>query len=71
MKENYPSYLEKRYDISVDNTEEAIIEDIARRRGCIIKGGELDLDKASSLLLDEFRNGILGRISLELPEGQD
>ncbi len=71
LKENYPSYLEKRYDISVDNTEEAIIEDIARRRGCIIKGGELDLDKASSLLLDEFRNGILGRISLELPEGQD
>ncbi len=68
MKEYYPSYLEKRYEITIDKDPEAILEDIARRRGCVIRGGELDLDKASNLLLDDFRNGKLGRITLELPE---
>ncbi len=67
LKEFYSSYLEKRYDISVDNTPEKILEDIAVRRGSIVKGGELDLDKAASYLLDDFRNGKLGRITLELP----
>ncbi|NLJ90779.1 MAG: ribosome biogenesis GTPase YlqF [Clostridiales bacterium] len=71
LKDKYPSYLEKRYEISLEGSEEIILEDIARRRGCVIKGGELDLDKAANLLLDEFRNGKLGRITLELPEGQD
>lgn len=67
LKEFYSSYLEKRYDISVDNTPEKILEDIAVRRGSIVKGGELDLDKAANYLLDDFRNGKLGRITLELP----
>lgn len=67
LKEFYSSYLEKRYDISVDNTPEKILEAIAVRRGSIVKGGELDLDKAASYLLDDFRNGKLGRITLELP----
>lgn len=68
LKEYYPSYLEKRYNISTSNTEEIILEDIGRRRGCLMKGGEIDLDKAANILLDDFRNGKLGRITLELPE---
>ena len=44
-----------------------ILEDIARVRGCLIKGGQSDWQKASDLLLDDFRSGRLGRITLELP----
>ncbi|HEX9196143.1 MAG TPA: hypothetical protein VF854_08970, partial [Azonexus sp.] len=45
------------------------IEAIARKRGCLLKGrgGELDLEKAASILLIDYRTGALGRISLETP----
>lgn len=43
------------------------LEEIALRRGCLKKGGETDLEKAANLFLTEFRNGKLGRISLEEP----
>jgi ribosome biogenesis GTPase A len=46
----------------------ALIEAVAKRRGCLIKGGGLDLEKASLILLDDYRSGTLGRISLETPE---
>lgn len=67
LKEKYSDYLTNRYGISIDNDPQIIIEDIAKRRGCIEKGGELNLDQAANILLDEFRNGHLGKISLELP----
>ena len=41
---------------------------MARQRSCLAKGGELDLPKAARLLLDDFRSGRLGRITLEEPE---
>ncbi len=44
-----------------------ILRQIAVRRGCLIKGGEPDYEKAANLLLDDFRSGRLGRITLELP----
>ena len=44
-----------------------VLEEIARARGCLVKGGGFDLPKAASLLLDDFRSGKLGRITLELP----
>lgn len=44
------------------------LQEIALRRGCLKKGGELDLEKAANLFLTEFRNAKLGRISLEKPE---
>ena len=46
-----------------------ILEQIARNRNCLAGGGEISYDKASAILLDEFRKGVLGRISLELPAG--
>ncbi|MBR1598624.1 MAG: ribosome biogenesis GTPase YlqF [Lachnospiraceae bacterium] len=63
----YPGVLEQRYE--ADETLEApgILEGIAKNRGCILKGEELDYDKAASILLDEFRGGVLGRISIETP----
>jgi len=42
-----------------------MLERIAKNRACLMKGGELDLARASALLLDEFRSGKLGKLSLE------
>jgi ribosome biogenesis GTPase A len=45
-----------------------ILCEIAENRNCISKGGELDYSKAAALLIDEFRSGKLGKITLELPD---
>ena len=47
-----------------------ILEEIARVRACLLKGGDLDVSRAAGLLLDDFRAGKLGRITLEEPENQ-
>ena len=48
-----------------------ILEQIAENRKCISKGNELDYSKAAALLIDEFRGGRLGKITLEKPSGQE
>ncbi len=45
-----------------------LLEACGRKRGCLLKGGEVDYNRAAALVLDEFRAGKLGRISLDLPE---
>ena len=45
-----------------------VIEAIAKRRGYRLKGGEADLEKAALTLLQDYRDGTLGRVSLETPE---
>lgn len=67
----YPNILGEKYQIAEDGDPVDILQGIAERRGCIKKGGELDLPRAAALLLDDFRNGRLGRISLEVPETGD
>jgi ribosome biogenesis GTPase A len=54
----------------IDDAEEIIrvMEDIGRKRGCLISGGRVDLEKASGIILRELRAGNLGRISLETPD---
>ena len=65
----YPKLLTARYGFALDGTDgPGLIEAVAKRRGCLIKGGGLDLEKASLILLDDYRSGTLGRISLETPE---
>lgn len=66
----YPGILRERYQTEEDQEPLRILEQIAENRKCLQKGGELDLPKASGILLDEFRNGKLGRISLEYPKEQ-
>lgn len=63
----YPGMLHERYQ--ADETKEAveILYGIADYRKCVAKGGELDYSKAAALLIDEFRSGTLGRITLERP----
>jgi len=61
-------YIEDRYKISVkDKSPHEIILDIGRKRGCIVSGGEVDFSKACNIILDEFRKGVIGKITLELP----
>ncbi len=61
--------LETRYKISVsdDLTDYEILELIGRKRGFLVSGGEIDTERAAIMLMDEFRSGKLGRISLETP----
>lgn len=54
--------------VGAENKGAEMLYKIAKVRGCLLKGGELDTLKASKLLLENFRNGKLGRISLETPE---
>ncbi len=67
MKESYPKALSERFDIDVDDKSADILESIARKRGCLKKGGEPDYEKAARTVLDEYRSGKLGRITLEMP----
>lgn len=65
----YPALLKARYGVAEGSDAVDVIETVARKRGCLLKGrgGELDLEKASLILLTDYRSGALGRISLETP----
>jgi ribosome biogenesis GTPase A len=64
----YPALLAARYGINTANMDAPdLIEAIARRRGAQVKGGGINFEKASIILLTDFRTGKLGRISLETP----
>ena len=68
LKESYPGVLEEKYSIpEVQDTYECLAN-IAQSRHCLVRGSELDTEKAASILLDDFRGGKLGRITLEKPE---
>ena len=70
LKERYPLVLSERYQISEDNEVAEVLGDIAKARNCMLKGSELDYGKAAALLIDDFRSGRLGRITLERPEDE-
>lgn len=63
-----PTAIINRYKIELKGSPLEIMEEIARKRGCLIRGGEIDYTKVANIILDEFRKGIIGRISLERPE---
>lgn len=66
LKENYPDRLKERYKL--DSLEGGICELIARSRGMMMSGGEADTERAAAALLDEYRSGKIGKITLEAPE---
>lgn len=70
LKKSYPGVLVERYsaDESKENLE--ILKEIARIRGCLMKGNQTDIDKAGRLLLEDFRSLRLGKLSLEVPDAQ-
>ncbi|WP_295153830.1 ribosome biogenesis GTPase YlqF [uncultured Ruminococcus sp.] len=81
LNENYPELLTERYGISLDDLPEPmdemqgcvkgyeILERVGRKRGFLISGGEINTERAAGTVLDEFRGGKLGRLSLERPKG--
>lgn len=68
LKAEYPGVLQKEYDADESKMVYDILSQIAVSRGCKLKGEQLDYDKAAAILLENYRNGKLGGISLETPE---
>ena len=68
MKKYYTGVLAKKYNIVESEDPYKCLADIAESRHCLLPGSELDTNKAALLLIDDFRNGKLGRITLEFPE---
>ena len=69
LLDRYPALLSARYGFSVEGIDAvAVVEGVAKRRALVMRGGELDFEKASMVLLQDYRDGKLGRISLETPE---
>ena len=68
LNSEYQGVLEEKYGL--DNVQDAYaaLREIAENRHCLVRGSELDTEKASSILLEDFRSGKLGRITLEKPE---
>ena len=80
LLENYRDHICERYGISETYIEETLNQDqpeniniyeimleIGRKRGCMISGGNIDEEKTARIILDEFKNGKLGKITLESP----
>lgn len=68
LLQRYPASLSQRYQIASQEMEPlSCLEEIGRKRGCLLRGGQIDLEKAAMVLLQDFRAGRLGRISLEEP----
>lgn len=65
LKERYPKYIEERYHIRLEGSDEEIFHQIAQSRAFLLPGNLYDVERARKLLLSEFKNGILGRISLD------
>lgn len=71
LRRDYPELLLERYKLDEDCLEYENIElldEICRRRGYILPGKRIDYDRAGKAILDEFRNGKIGRITLEMAE---
>ena len=68
MKKYYRGVLAEKYAIIESDDPYQCLTDIAKSRHCLLRGNELDIAKAAILLVDDFRGGRLGRITLEFPE---
>lgn len=64
----YKNLIKERYSLGEEESALEVLSGIAANRRCFKKGEELDLEKAAGMLMDDFRSGKLGRISLEWPE---
>ncbi len=69
MMQHYPDALQQRYQLKeIPQTGIELFDMIGQRRGCMRRGGIADTHKVSEILINEFRDGQLGRITLETPE---
>lgn len=70
LQDGYPGAIAARYGLALpaDANAEETLALLARKRGAVLAGGQLNLQKAAEILIHEFRQGLLGRITLETPE---
>lgn len=69
LRMHYKDALKNRYQLSnLEESKLALLDEIGRKRGCLVSGGHIDYDKVAELILRELRGGKLGRISLERPD---
>ncbi len=72
IKVNYSQNLAERFklepEIILNSTPNEILQQIGRKRGMLISGGEVDMFRTSNMIFEEFRSGKLGRITLEIPK---
>ena len=64
LSEKYPSRLKERYDVS-DGTPLEMLESVCKKRGFLLRGGEYDYERGERAVIDDFRKGKLGRITLD------
>jgi ribosome biogenesis GTPase A len=69
LSSDYPAFLQARFKLQSleGQTGLMLLKSCGKNRGCVISGGEIDLQRISTILLDEFRGGKIGRITLERP----
>ena len=69
LRAQYPGLLEKRYEIEISEAQNAYdtIKFVCISKKCFLKGEELDIMKSSAMIVDDFRNGKIGKITLEMP----
>lgn len=63
---NYPGLIGDRYDVDESDDIVDIIDNIAKNRNCIKKGEEIDYNKTYNLIIDEFRSGTIGKVTLDV-----
>jgi len=69
LAKNYPVCLKERYKMDVSEMPGSeLLELLGRKRGMLVSGGEVNTERAAIMLLDEFRAGKIGNITLEMPE---
>ncbi len=73
LGEYYPQALAERYKVEreAEDSGHGLLAKAGRKRGFVLRGGEIDTERMARILLDEFRGGKLGRFTLELPEAEN
>lgn len=69
LAESYPNSLADRYKVTAEEGDDGLtlLEKVGKKRGMVVSGGEINTERAAITVLDEFRSGKLGRITLEMP----
>ena len=69
LRAEYAGMLENRYEIEINDEQSAydVIKSVCISKKCFLKGEELDIMKSSAMIVDDFRNGRIGKITLEMP----
>lgn len=72
LRDNFPSAIIQRYKLSEDDITDVqgyeLLELVGRKRGMLVSGGEINTERAAAAVLDEFRGGLLGRLTLDRSE---